>query len=306
MSFRDEIITLIRGKSFIVKDGYKYNNEQLITLFDYIADTIENFFLDTEEVNSLLSQPKPTRKQLPPRPHLKLDGFANIYKNTNIADLPNEEWRDIKGYEGLYQVSSLGRIKSFLGKSPRILSQCSAGDRQPQVILCADGKKHKVYVSQIVGFTFCGMVDKTRNEVYAHINHCKTDNRAENITILSKGKQILLAYHDGVMVDWGIGEFGNGVRFIPTQLYIGKDKNGDEEKFNFKELRDRYGSGVRSIIRCITKKPDCKGYVYKTAYGKTWRVEQINTTTNIIDVTNVTNTPIEMQAEPMETKSNKP
>lgn len=25
----------------------------------------------------------------------------------------NEEWRDIKGYEGLYQVSNLGRVKSL-------------------------------------------------------------------------------------------------------------------------------------------------------------------------------------------------
>lgn len=27
----------------------------------------------------------------------------------------NEEWKDVKGYEGLYQVSNLGRIKSFVG-----------------------------------------------------------------------------------------------------------------------------------------------------------------------------------------------
>ena len=25
----------------------------------------------------------------------------------------NEEWRDIEGYEGLYQVSNLGRVKSL-------------------------------------------------------------------------------------------------------------------------------------------------------------------------------------------------
>ena len=25
----------------------------------------------------------------------------------------NEEWKDIKGYEGIYQVSSLGRLRSF-------------------------------------------------------------------------------------------------------------------------------------------------------------------------------------------------
>ena len=29
----------------------------------------------------------------------------------------NEEWRDIKGYEGLYQVSNLGRVKSLRDKN---------------------------------------------------------------------------------------------------------------------------------------------------------------------------------------------
>ena len=33
----------------------------------------------------------------------------------------NEEWRDIKGYEGLYQVSNLGRVRSLRFKKVRIL-----------------------------------------------------------------------------------------------------------------------------------------------------------------------------------------
>ena len=36
-----------------------------------------------------------------------------------------EEWRDIKGYEGLYQISSLGRVKSLgndKSKREKILS----------------------------------------------------------------------------------------------------------------------------------------------------------------------------------------
>ena len=36
-----------------------------------------------------------------------------IYENLSIESLPNEEWRDIVGWEGLYQVSNLGRVKSL-------------------------------------------------------------------------------------------------------------------------------------------------------------------------------------------------
>jgi len=31
----------------------------------------------------------------------------------SLEDLPSEEWRDIKGYEGLYKISNLGRVKSL-------------------------------------------------------------------------------------------------------------------------------------------------------------------------------------------------
>lgn len=35
------------------------------------------------------------------------------YLNTNLENLPGEEWKDIDGHEGSYQVSTHGRIKSF-------------------------------------------------------------------------------------------------------------------------------------------------------------------------------------------------
>lgn len=41
--------------------------------------------------------------------------MANIEPNSekwlNLRNLPNEEWRDIKDYEGLYQISNYGRVK---------------------------------------------------------------------------------------------------------------------------------------------------------------------------------------------------
>lgn len=35
------------------------------------------------------------------------------YQNLSLEDLPNEIWKDVVGYEGLYQVSNLGRVKSL-------------------------------------------------------------------------------------------------------------------------------------------------------------------------------------------------
>lgn len=34
------------------------------------------------------------------------------YENLSLESLPNEEWRDVIGYEDAYQVSSLGRVRS--------------------------------------------------------------------------------------------------------------------------------------------------------------------------------------------------
>ena len=51
---------------------------------------------------------------------------TKTYKNLDINDLNGEIWKDINNYEGLYQVSNLSRIKSFIfwkGTCCRILKQ---------------------------------------------------------------------------------------------------------------------------------------------------------------------------------------
>lgn len=41
--------------------------------------------------------------------------------NTNTETTTVIEWRDIEGFEGSYQVSNTGLIKSLKGKSERIM-----------------------------------------------------------------------------------------------------------------------------------------------------------------------------------------
>lgn len=55
----------------------------------------------------------------------KLNWAIDVLRNTSrwfsINDLPHEIWRDVVGYEGLYQVSIFSRVKSFHGRKERIM-----------------------------------------------------------------------------------------------------------------------------------------------------------------------------------------
>ena len=56
-----------------------------------------------------------------------------------IKDLPDEEWREIKGYGGKYLVSNMGRIKSLKYPKARILTAFPNNKGYPRVALCQNG-----------------------------------------------------------------------------------------------------------------------------------------------------------------------
>lgn len=101
-----------------------------------------------------------------------------------------EIWRDVKGYEGYYQVSSEGRVKSlertFIDKSgrkrtvkERVLKPTFDGWGYLIVTLCAGGKRKNLMVHRLV----CEAFNDNRDEKpeVNHINEIKTDNRACNL-----------------------------------------------------------------------------------------------------------------------------
>lgn len=104
--------------------------------------------------------------------------------------MKNEEWRDVVGYEGLYQVSDMGRVKSlertFIDKIGReryvkecILKPCIDRDGYLLVSLYAGGKQKTHKVHRLVCQAFYENPE-SKPEVN-HINENKTDNRAFNL-----------------------------------------------------------------------------------------------------------------------------
>ena len=100
--------------------------------------------------------------------------------------MTKEVWRDVKGYEGLYQVSNMGRVKSLGRKDrfgrvikERILEPAVTHNGYLRVGLHVDGKQKMLRVHRLVCEAFHENPDN-KSEVN-HVNEDKTDNRACNL-----------------------------------------------------------------------------------------------------------------------------
>jgi len=85
-----------------------------------------------------------------------------------------EIWKDIPNYEGLYQASNLGRIRSNY-KSCKILKQSSDG-RYNKVVLCKDQKKRTFKVHQLVAMAFLNHIPSGKYKVIDHIDNNPLNN----------------------------------------------------------------------------------------------------------------------------------
>lgn len=88
-----------------------------------------------------------------------------------------EIYKDIKGYEGLYQVSNLGNVKSLYYN--KLLSICKQDNGYSYVCLWKNKKETKGLIHRLVAETF---ISNPHNLPQVnHINEDKTDNRIENL-----------------------------------------------------------------------------------------------------------------------------
>ena len=98
-----------------------------------------------------------------------------------------EEWRAVPGYYGLYEVSSLGRVKSLARKRegdgkliPERIIEGNTSLPYKRCFLSKDGKTKTYYIHRLVAFAFLGNYTEDGLEV-AHNNGNPLDNRVENL-----------------------------------------------------------------------------------------------------------------------------
>jgi hypothetical protein len=138
-----------------------------------------------------------------------------------------EIWKDVVGYEGNYKVSNLGRIKSLKFNKERILKQPTNCYGYNIVSLCLKGKNLPVPIHSIVAIAFLGHKPCGHNLVIDHINNIKTDNKVENLQIVTQRFNVYKtqgkysSQYIGVHWDKQNKKWRAKIRINYTQKYLG-------------------------------------------------------------------------------------
>lgn len=120
-----------------------------------------------------------------------------------------EEWKDIEGYEGLYQISSLGNVKSLkrlvkISKTKEKYKEVPEHILKPTknrygylyVSLARNGVSKNVRIHRVVAETF---LEKSPLKTQVnHINGKKTDNRLENLEWVTCKENLNKAWEMGL------------------------------------------------------------------------------------------------------------
>jgi len=153
-----------------------------------------------------------------------------------------EIWKDVPNYEGLYQVSNLGKVRSLKFGKERVLKPYANGAGYYQVDPCKDGVKKKKSIHRLVMLAFVGESDLQVN----HKNGIKTDNRLENLEYCTRSENAQHAFDTGLNIGRR-GEKNSNSKL--TRAFAERIKYG-HQGMTQKDIAEIYGI-ARSLVSDI-------------------------------------------------------
>lgn len=165
-----------------------------------------------------------------------------------------EIWRDIPGYEGLYQASDFGRVRSLprAKTGGKILTPQMNNSGYHRVSITSAGQHKYLYVHHLVALAFLG--PRPGGDDINHINGVKTDNRPENLEYATRSQNMSHARAMGLHRNFADGHYNAKLtsESVLDILYAHETCG-----LRGKEMAETLGVSVRAVDDVID--------------GKTWR-----------------------------------
>lgn len=182
-----------------------------------------------------------------------------------------EIWKDIDGYEGLYQISNLGNVKSLTNRSnhkeERIL-KLNTNSKYYLVNLCKNTKRKTLLIHRLVAKAF---IDNPNNlPQINHINGNKLDNRAVNLEWCTCRANIIHSIKNGLKVTKKGKEnpmYGRKNENANRSVKVSKYDMNDNYIETYSSIRE---AGIKNNISEFTISNVCNGRG-KSAGGYKWR-----------------------------------
>lgn len=167
-----------------------------------------------------------------------------------------EIYKDIKGYEGFYQISNLGNVKSLSRivnnhsgfkktLKEKILKNHISNTGYYVIDLKKNCERKTFKVHRLIAFAF---IDKVIGKEYVnHINGIKTDNSIENLEWVTIKENNKHAYLTGLKNDSGINNTRSKLKI--EDVFFIRNSN-----LKLKELSNIYNLNESTISKIILRK----------------------------------------------------
>lgn len=159
-----------------------------------------------------------------------------------------EIWKDIPNYEGLYQASSMGRVRSLTRLTEfisgrigilngRIRKVHISNDGYYKTCLCKNGKQKSFRIHQLVAMAFLGHEICGHKMVINHIDSNRLNNKLENLEVVTSrencAKRVLPKTSKYVGVSWCSerGKWKAQIKINGKGIMLGRFKT-EEEAYN--------------------------------------------------------------------------
>lgn len=189
------------------------------------------------------------------------------------SDIICEIWRDVPGWDGVYQISNMGRMKSFkVDPSGKVMSLRNKTGDYIRVVLQKHGRKPKtVLVHRLVAKVF--IPNPLNLPVVNHKDCDKQNNSVSNLEWCMNSYNVRHSMYMHPMQNASMVYYN---KFERPKRIAQIDKSGNIIAVYGSAKMAQVSTGVcsRNILQVANRTPfNRKGQIRKTAGGYVWRFE---------------------------------